>query len=127
MGKYCILVQGKNANSMVDPGVSDLSSQSSDAGLSRQQIAERRVIAQQYDVVEGSQRNPHTLMFEYSILDCLSAKEGDTDDVSSLKSQVQCHLQCVLCLVSFTNGRLSVATCHSICAFLPCSWQAFLR
>lgn len=126
MGKYCNFVQGKNANSTVDPGVSDLSSQSSDAGLTRQQIAERRVVSQQYDVVEGSKRNPHTLMFEYSIVDCLSAKEGDTEDISNLKSQVQCCLQWLLCLVSVMDGRSSVATCLSLCAFLPCSWRAFL-
>lgn len=81
-------MQGKSNNGTFDPGASDLSSQSSDAGLTRQQIAQRRELAQQYDVVEGSKPNPHTLMFEYSILDCLTAKDGDTEEHAHLKSQV---------------------------------------
>jgi hypothetical protein len=82
-----VMVQGRTPSASAEHGGSDLSSQSSDAGLTRQQIAQRRAVSQQYDVVEGSKQNPHTLMFEYSILDSLTANDGDSADMSDMKSK----------------------------------------
>lgn len=116
-----VSVQGKTPSGSVDQGVSDLSSQSSDAGLTRQQIAQRRAVSEQYDVVEGSKQNPHTLMFEYSILDGLKSQEDDSPDTANMKSQVRqrwwAHRPCS-CAVHLVC-TVSISVC--------CSWQASLR